>query len=96
VLHYTFMSINIVMFRNKWPVGSIRRGYTHPFHPVPAFLLFALCVITIFAIFLGYGSQLVAMVVFYVIVSLWFHFYRYRFVGRAVQFTMPWPRPKGY
>ena len=30
VLHYTFMSINIVMFRNKWPVGSIRRGYTHP------------------------------------------------------------------
>lgn len=51
VLHYTFMSINIVMFRNKWPVGSIRRGYTHPFHPLPAFLLFVLCVVTVFAIF---------------------------------------------
>ena len=96
VLHYTFMSINVVMFRNKWPVGSIRRGYTHPFHPVPAVLLFMLCVITLFAIFLGYGSQLSAMVIFYVIVSLWFHFYRYKYVRRGDQFTMPWPRPNGY
>ena len=30
VLQYTFMSINIMMFRKKWPLGSIRRGYTHP------------------------------------------------------------------
>src|SRR4029079_8377965 len=96
VLHYTFMSINIVMFRNKWPVGSIRRGYTHPFHPVPATLLFMLCVITLFAIFLGYGSQLSAMVIFYIIVSIWFHFYRYKYVRRGDQFTMPWPRPRGY
>ena len=96
VLHYTFMSINIVMFRNKWPVGSIQRGYTHPFHPIPAALLFMLCVITLFAIFLGYGSQLSAMVIFYVIVSLWFHFYRYKYVRRGEQFTMPWPRPRGY
>src|SRR4051794_37272880 len=51
VLHYTFMSINIMMFRRRWPVGSIRRGYTHPFHPVPAWLLLILCVITLFAIF---------------------------------------------
>jgi ethanolamine permease len=96
VLQYTFMSINIIMFRNKWPVGSIRRGYTHPFHPLPATLLFLLCAITIFAIFLGFGSQLIAMTIFYLIVSLWFHFYRYRYVRRADQFTMPWPRPKGY
>jgi ethanolamine permease len=96
VLHYTFMSINIVMFRNKWPVGSIQRGYTHPFHPIPAALLFMLCVITLFAIFLGYGSQLSAMVIFYVIVSIWFHFYRYKYVRRGDQFTMPWPRPRGY
>src|SRR5262245_496645 len=96
VLQYTFMSINIVMFRNKWPLGSIRRGYTHPFHPIPALCLFVLCAITFFAIFLGFGSQLIAMVIFYVIVSLWFHFYRYRYVRRGDQFTMPWPKPKGY
>jgi ethanolamine permease len=96
VLQYTFMSVNIVMFRNKWPVGSIRRGYTHPFHPMPATLLFILCVITLFSIFLGFGSQLSAMVTFYIIVSIWFHFYRYKYVRRGDQFTMPWPRPRGY
>ena len=96
VLHYTFMSINIIMFRNKWPLGSIRRGYTHPFHPLPAIVLFLLCCVTYFAIFLGYGAQLTAMVVFYLIVSLWFHFYRYQYVKRGDQFTMPWPKPKGY
>jgi ethanolamine permease len=96
VLHYTFMSINIIMFRNKWPLGSIRRGYTHPFHPLPAIVLFILCVVTFFAIFLGYGAQLTAMVVFYIIMSLWFHFYRYQYVRRGEQFTMPWPKPKGY
>ncbi len=96
VLHYTFMSINIVMFRNKWPLGSIRRGYTHPFHPLPAIVLFILCVVTFFAIFLGYGAQLTAMVIFYIILSLWFHFYRYQYVRRGEQFTMPWPKPKGY
>jgi ethanolamine permease len=96
VLQYTFMSINIVMFRKKWPLGSIQRGYTHPFHPLPAIVLFILCVITYFAIFLGYGAQLTAMVVFYLVVSLWFHFYRYQYVRRGDQFTMPWPKPKGY
>jgi ethanolamine permease len=96
VLHYTFMSINIMMFRNKWPLGSIRRGYTHPFHPLPAIVLLILCVVTFFAIFLGYGAQLTAMVVFYIIMSLWFHFYRYQYVRRGEQFTMPWPKPKGY
>ncbi|WP_395660287.1 APC family permease [Aestuariivirga sp.] len=96
VLQYTFMSINIMMFRNKWPLGTIQRGYTHPFHPLPAIVLFLLCVVTYFAIFLGYGAQLTAMVVFYIIMSLWFHFYRYRYVRRGDQFTMPWPKPKGY
>ncbi|MGE4245315.1 MAG: APC family permease, partial [Parvibaculaceae bacterium] len=96
VLQYTFMSINIAMFRKKWPLGVIQRGYTHPFHPLPAVTLFVLCIVTFFAIFLGYGSQLIAMVAFYIVVSLWFHFYRYRFVRRGDQFTMPWPRPVGY
>ena len=41
-------------------------------------------------------AQLVAMIVFYIVASLWFHFRRYRYVSRAAQFTMPWPRPRGY
>ena len=96
VLQYTFMSINVMMFRKKWPLGSIRRGYVHPFHPLPALILLVLCIITYGAVFLGYGSQLIAMVAFYLVVSLWFHFYRYRYVHRGAHFSMPVPRPSGY
>ena len=96
LLEYTFMPLNIIMFRKKWPMGSIKRGYEHPFHPLPAIVLLALCAITFFAVFLGYGTQLVAMIGFYIVVSLWFHFRRYRYVDRGAQFTMPWPKPQGY
>jgi ethanolamine permease len=96
LLGYTFMPINVIMFRRKWPLDSIKRGYVHPFHPIPAIVLLALCAVTYFAVFLGYGTQLIAMVGFYIVVSLWFHFWRYRFVKRGDQFTMPWPRPRGY
>ncbi len=96
LLGYTFMPINMILFRRKWPLDSIKRGYVHPFHPLPAFVLLFLCAVTYFAVFLGYGTQLVAMVVFYIVVSLWFHFWRYRFVSRGKQFTMPWHRPAGY
>jgi ethanolamine permease len=96
LLGYTFMPINVIMFRRKWPLETIKRGYVHPFHPIPAIVLLLLCAVTYFAVFLGYGTQLIAMVGFYVVVSLWFHFWRYRFVKRGDQFTMPWPRPRGY
>ncbi len=96
LLGYTFMPLNMILFRRKWPMGTIKRGYEHPFHPVPSVALLGLCAVTFFAVFLGYGTQLVAMIAFYIVVSLWFHFWRYRFVHRAAQFTMPWPRPRGY
>ncbi len=96
LLGYTFMPLNILMFRKKWPMGTIKRGYEHPFHPIPAIVLLCLCAFTFFAVFLGYGTQLVAMIGFYIVVSLWFHFWRYRFVNRGAQFTMPWPKPLGY
>lgn len=96
LLGYTFMPINMIMFRKKWPLDTIKRGYVHPMHPLPALVLIALCSLTYFAVFLGYGTQLIAMMVFYIVVSLWFHFWRYRFVKRSDQFTMPWPRPQGY
>ena len=96
LLEYTFMPLNVILFRRKWPLHAIKRGYEHPFHPIPAIILLTLCGVTYFAVFLGYGTQLVAMVTFYIVVSLWFHFWRYRFVNRGAQFTMPWPKPAGY
>jgi ethanolamine permease len=96
LLGYTFMSFNMIMFRNKWPLGSIKRGYVHPMHPLPAIVLLLLCAVTYFAVFLGYGTQLAAMMAFYIVASAWFAFHRYKFVRRGDQFTMNWPRPAGY
>ncbi len=96
LLGYTFMSLNMMKFRKSWPLGSINRGYVHPFHPLPALSLLVLCAATYFATFLGYGTSLLAIMGFYIIASLWFHFHRYQYVRRADQFTMPWPKPQGY
>lgn len=95
LLGYTFMTFNVVMFRRKWPLGTISRGYVHPMHPLPALVLLILCGMTYFAVFLGYGTQLIAMMIFFIVASLWFHFHRYRYVRRGDQFSMPWPRPLG-
>lgn len=95
LLGYTFMTFNVIMFRRKWPLGTIQRGYVHPLHPLPALVLLVLCGATYFAVFLGYGTQLMAMMLFFIIASLWFHFHRYRYVRRGDQFSMPWPRPQG-
>ena len=96
LLGYTFMTFNMIKFRKKWPLDSIHRGYIHPFHPLPAITLLVLCAATYFATFLGYGATLLSIMAFYILASLWFIFRRYQFVKRADQFTMPWPRPKGY
>ena len=96
LLNYTFMPINVWKFRRMWPLGTIHRGYEHPFHPLPAIVLMALCITTFFAVYLGYGRQLLAMMAFYIVISIWFSVRRYQFVRRADQFTMNWPRPKGY
>jgi len=96
LLGYTFMPINMFKFRRQWPLGTIRRGYVHPFHPFPAVTLFLLCCVTYFATYLGYGTQLLAMMTFYIAASLWFHFHRYKYVKRGDQFQMTWPRPVGY
>jgi ethanolamine permease len=96
LLGYTFMSINIVKFRRKWPLGSINRGYVHPFHPIPAIVLGALCTATYFATYLGYGTSLLSIMAFYIVASIWFTLHRYKYVKRGDQFTMDWPRPKNY
>ena len=59
-------------------------------------LLLVLCIATYFAIYLGYGNQLLAMMLFYIVASIWFVLFRYRYVRRGDQFTMPCPKPRGY
>jgi ethanolamine permease len=96
LLMYSFLVPNMFRFRRLWPIGSVHRGYTHPFHPLPAITLGILAILVMFATFLGYGTTLVTLIVFYLLASVWFVLFRYRYVHRGKQFTMPWPRPKGY
>jgi ethanolamine permease len=96
LLGYTFMPINLTKFRRKWPLGSIKRGFVSPLHPIPAIVLMTLCVLTFFAVFLGFGTQLFVMIGFYIFISLYFVYRRYKYVRRGDQFTMAWPKPQGY
>jgi ethanolamine permease len=96
LLMYTIMPINMIRFRRLYPMGSIRRGYVHPFHPVPSIVLLLFCVGTFIAIYFGYFYNLVAAMAFYILVSLWFILHRSKLVDRSKLYTMPWPRPKGY
>ena len=96
LLGYTFMSFNMVMFRKKWPLGTIQRGYVHPFHPLPAIVLLLLCarhllrgVPRLRHAARGDDGVLHRRLA-------WFAFHRYKFVKRGDQFTMAWPRPVGY
>ena len=96
LLMYAFMVPNMFRFRRLWPIGTLHRGYTHPAHPLPAISLAIIAALVLFATFLGYGTTLVTLVVFYLLASAWFVLFRYRYVRRGKQFTMPWPRPRGY
>jgi ethanolamine permease len=96
LLMYSFMVPNMFRFRKLWPIGVLHRGYTHPLHPLPAITLAVIAALVLFATFLGYGTTLLTLVIFYLLASIWFVLFRYKFVRRGQQFTMPWPRPKGY
>jgi ethanolamine permease len=96
LLGYSFMVPNFFRFRRLWPLGSVRRGYVLPFHPLPAVVLGILSALVFFATFLGYGTVLLSIMVFYFVASIWFVARRYKYVKRGAQFTAPLPRPKGY
>ncbi len=96
LLMYSFMVPNMFRFRKLWPIGVLHRGYTHPLHPLPAITLAIIALLVLFATFLGYGTTLLTLVSFYLLASIWFVVFRYKYVRRGKQFTMPWPRPKGY
>jgi ethanolamine permease len=76
LLMYAFMVPNMFRFRRLWPLGSLHRGYTHPFHPLPAISLAILACLVMFATFLGFVTTLVTLIVFYLLASAWFVLFR--------------------
>ncbi len=96
VMIYVLMGYMMFKFRKMYPLGSIQRGYTSPWHPFPAITLTVLALLTLSALYLGYWINLLAGITFYMIASIWFVFHRYKFVDHNTLIKDHWPRPQGY
>jgi ethanolamine permease len=99
LLVYLLTGIMMFKFRRMYPLGSIPRGYTSPWHPVPALVLMGLAGATLAGMCLGYWVNLLSGFAFYFLASLWFLWHRYAFVDTGAFLDAGaghWPRPKGY
>ena len=99
LLVYVFTAYMMLKFRRMYPLGSIDRGYTAPWHPVVAYLLLALTLATLAGMYFGYWVNLLSGFTFYFLASLWFAFHRSRFVDMGTFIGAGagrWPRPRGY
>lgn len=96
---YLFTAIMMFKFRNMYPLGSIKRGFIAPLHPLPAITLFVLVVATLAGMYFGYWQNLLAGILFYFVASMWFVLHRYKFIDIKKFIAAGanhWPRPKGY
>jgi ethanolamine permease len=99
LLVYLLSAYMMFKFRKMYPLGTIRRGYTAPWHPVPALILFVLTAATLVGMYYGYWINVLAGFIFYFLASLWFALHRYKFVDYKTLIkagAVHWPRPKGY
>ena len=99
LLVYVLCGWMMFKFRRMYPLGQLERGYTAPWHPLPAILLLALALVTLAGMYFGYWVNLLAGFAFYLVASLWFIFHRYKFVDYRTLLQAGagrWPRPKGY
>lgn len=96
IYDYMLKSIIMFKFRKMWPLGSLKRGYISPWHPLPAAIL-GILVIGIFAgFYLGYGVNLLAGTLFYIAASVWFEVHRSKYVDYNTFISNELPRPIGY
>ncbi len=99
LLVYLLTGYMMFKFRKMYPLGSIERGYIAPWHPLPSILVLVLASATLLGMYFGYWINLVSGFVFYLLASLWFLLYRYKFLdfeSFLSHGTSCWPRPKGY
>lgn len=97
LLVYVITSIMMVRFRKMYPLGSIKRGYTCPIHPIPAIVCAIIALATLFGLYLGYWVNMIAGLVFYFLCSVWFIGRRAKFIDKANFLNVEehnWPEPK--
>ncbi|OUO93876.1 amino acid permease [Cloacibacillus sp. An23] len=72
LLVYIITAVMMIRFRKMYPLGTIKRAYISPLHPVPALVTIALASCALFGMFLTYGVNMLSGTLFYALASLWF------------------------
>ncbi|MEL7566698.1 MAG: amino acid permease [Dehalobacterium sp.] len=99
LLVYVLTAYMMFKFRAMYPLGTIARGYTSPWHPIPALVLLVLTLATLTGMYFGYWINMVSGFMFYFIASLWFTMHRSKFMDEETFIEAGadyWPRPQGY
>lgn len=99
LLIYLLTAYMMFKFRRMYPIGSIERGYTTPWHPFPAIIVLVLTAATFLGMYYGYWINLLAGFAFYLFASIWFVMHRTNSLDPSKYFAhdiTSWPRPKGY
>ncbi|WP_236860107.1 APC family permease [Candidatus Formimonas warabiya] len=99
LLVYVLTAYMMFKFRAMYPLGSIERGYTAPWHPIPAVVLLLLTLATLVGMYFGYWINMVSGFMFYLLASVWFTMHRSKFVDTETFIEAGagcWPRPQGY
>lgn len=96
---YLFTAYMMIKFRKMYPIGSIERGYTAPWHPLPSVIVLILTLLTLFGMYFGYFINIMSGYAFYLLASVWFVYHRSKFLDSKYflhEDGPAWPRPKGY
>ncbi|MFT5874591.1 MAG: ethanolamine permease [Clostridium sp.] len=99
LLVYLLTAYMMIKFRKMYPLGSIKRGYIAPWHPLPVIILVVLASATLIGMYFGYWISIVSGCIFYFLASMWFVFHRSKFLDMKVFISAGakhWPRPRGY
>lgn len=96
---YLFTAYMMIKFRKMYPLGTIERGYTAPWHPLPALIVIALTAVTLFGMYFGYFINILSGFAFYLLASFWFVWHRAKFLDINCflhEGKSTWSRPNGY
>ena len=96
---YLFTAYMMIKFRKMYPLGTIERGYTAPWHPLPALIVIGLTTVTLFGMYFGYFINILSGFAFYLLASFWFVWHRSKFLDINCflhEGKSTWSRPNGY
>lgn len=99
LLVYLMTGYMMIKFRRMYPLGSIERGYTAPWHPFPSYIVLLITAATLFGMYFGYWINMISGFVFYFVASVWFVMHRSKYLDKETfinKESVSWSCPEGY